>query len=217
MHQPRKELSWRCVLLGVAFTLSIAAPPAAAEMFRWVDAQGRVHYSDQPQAGAKTVELEDSIQVTKPVDPESAGPSEAVLRARQKRREIQRWADREARKHKRSTPLGPIGERQRYAPSLNGRDVPLGKSPARIKEERCQRRYGKSCSELEQQRAKARTDCERRQSSRDCERPEALAKQRPRTLDEQAEIAAKRAKRSARRERRSERAIEALGRRGQQP
>lgn len=202
-------------MLWVAFMASIAAPPAAAEMFRWVDAQGRVHYSDQPQAGAQAVELEDSIQVTKPADSEADGPSEAVLRARQKRREIQRWADREARKRERSAPLGPIGERQRYAPSLTGRDVPLGKSPGRIKEETCQRRYGKSCGELEQQRAKARTDCERRQSSRDCERPEALAKQRPRTLHEQAEIAAKRAKRRARQDRRSERAIEALERRGQ--
>ena len=95
--------------------------------------------------GAQTVELERTIEVTKPNDSEAAGPSEAVLRARQKRREIQRWADREARKRERSAPLGPIGQRQRYAPRPNGRDVPLGKSPAAIKEERCRRQYGKSC------------------------------------------------------------------------
>jgi len=35
----------------------LLALPASAELYRWVDAQGNVHYSDTPQAGAEQVEL----------------------------------------------------------------------------------------------------------------------------------------------------------------
>lgn len=35
-----------CVLL---------APPATAEMYKWTDAQGRVHFGDQPPAGQKKI------------------------------------------------------------------------------------------------------------------------------------------------------------------
>ncbi len=37
------------ILLALTVLLFYAAP-AAAEMYRWVDAQGKVHYSDQPPA-----------------------------------------------------------------------------------------------------------------------------------------------------------------------
>lgn len=38
-------------LLLALTALILYAAPAAAEMYRWVDAQGKVHYSDQPPAG----------------------------------------------------------------------------------------------------------------------------------------------------------------------
>jgi len=46
--------------------LLLTAPPATAEIYRWVDAQGRVHYSDKPHEGADEV----VIKPAAPTDPE---------------------------------------------------------------------------------------------------------------------------------------------------
>lgn len=48
----RKTLFLGCGLLLVAYALP------AEEAYRWVDADGVVHYSDRPQAGAEQVQLE---------------------------------------------------------------------------------------------------------------------------------------------------------------
>ncbi|MFK8031728.1 MAG: DUF4124 domain-containing protein, partial [Gammaproteobacteria bacterium] len=37
--------------------LAVAAIPAGAELYRWVDASGQVHYSDTPQEGAEKITL----------------------------------------------------------------------------------------------------------------------------------------------------------------
>ncbi len=37
--------------------LAVAAIPAGADLYRWVDASGTVHYSDTPQPGAEKIEL----------------------------------------------------------------------------------------------------------------------------------------------------------------
>src|SRR5688572_27765288 len=48
-----------CMKLQLASTLALAliaaSAPAGAEIYRSVDAQGRVHYSDRPSAGAQKV------------------------------------------------------------------------------------------------------------------------------------------------------------------
>jgi len=205
--------------LAAGIACLLVASNGMAEMYRWVDATGRVHYSDQPRAGAAPVELEAAIQVTDQQGAREAlgESSNAVERARQKRREIQRWVDREDRK--RSTPksLGPIGQRERFAPGITGDHAPLRENATDRREERCRREYGKSCREIEQWRETAAADCRRRNLSQDCDSEEYLKTRRPKTVQEQADIAEKRAKRRERRDRRSERAIENLRDRGELP
>lgn len=49
---------WKYALIGCAILL--AASPALAQIYRWVDETGLVHYSDTPHAGAEEVVLPDS-------------------------------------------------------------------------------------------------------------------------------------------------------------
>lgn len=45
------------------FASLLAAQPAAADAYRWVDEDGVVHYSDRPRDGAERVELSDANTV----------------------------------------------------------------------------------------------------------------------------------------------------------
>lgn len=61
----------------VAATLAIAALPAAAGTYKWVDENGKVHYSDKPVEGAEEVKLPElptydtpKVPERKPVDEE---------------------------------------------------------------------------------------------------------------------------------------------------
>jgi hypothetical protein len=47
--------------ISVALLLMLCAGAAASEVWRWVDDQGVVHYSDRPQPGAERVEMK-SVQ-----------------------------------------------------------------------------------------------------------------------------------------------------------
>ena len=68
---------------------------AFADIYKTVDDQGRVHYSNQPSEGAESMELESRVQVVKP-DARQKTQTEQIERARAKRRQIRQWADREA-------------------------------------------------------------------------------------------------------------------------
>lgn len=46
------------MMRGVVLGLMLASlPAAAAEVYKWVDAGGRIHYGDQPQPGWKRVDV----------------------------------------------------------------------------------------------------------------------------------------------------------------
>ncbi len=63
---------WSLVLMLVPLA-------AAAEVYKWVDDQGNVVYSDQPRPGAETVELpEVSTYKSVPVEPVERAPAEAA-------------------------------------------------------------------------------------------------------------------------------------------
>ena len=52
------------------FALLCAALPAAADVYKWVDSEGKIHYSDTPPAkgAAKTVDLPKVIVESKPAE-----------------------------------------------------------------------------------------------------------------------------------------------------
>ena len=67
-----------CHVRVITFTLLLlgAASVAAAPTYRWVDAQGQVHYSDRPVEGAVEVELQGIQSYTPPaIDTTDVGAS----------------------------------------------------------------------------------------------------------------------------------------------
>lgn len=50
----------------ITSALAVAAFPAGAELYRWVDASGMVHYSDTPQEGAEKIELRPTNVIRSP-------------------------------------------------------------------------------------------------------------------------------------------------------
>ena len=195
------------VLFYPAFPLA-----ARAELYRHVGPDGKVTYSNQPGGRAESVDLEREIQVQKPEGGDQAAPgqpSEAVLEARQKRKQIQRWAESENRKAARRKRGG--GQRSQTSPWPVSPAYPSAGGPARSNDDaRCQRVYGKPCSEIRDWKSRATADCKRRNLSRDCESDDYLRSQRPRTREQQQAIDEKRAKRRLRRERRQKKAVDRI-------
>ncbi len=61
----------------ITSALAVAAIPAGAELYRWVDASGTVHYSDTPQEGAQKIVLKPTnvIRSRRSVAPNNASGS----------------------------------------------------------------------------------------------------------------------------------------------
>ncbi len=50
--------------VALVSALWIADPAVAAEVYKWVDEKGKVHYGDRPLPGAQSMRLKDVPQVT---------------------------------------------------------------------------------------------------------------------------------------------------------
>jgi glutaredoxin len=116
----------------VALCMSALAGNAAAEVYRWVDANGRVVYSDSPprQAGARTVKLEGNVAA--PVVPPEVQP--AATASRKVKLYTAAWCGycKQARAHlkSRNVPFEDIDvettERgRREFAAINGNGVPV--------------------------------------------------------------------------------------------
>jgi len=102
---------------GVILLLVLLATPAGAEIYKWTDAQGEIHYGDQPP----------SSTTPKPFHPQTTQASEA--RAEEARRQV---ADQAARKRLEQ-------EKAREAAS---KQLAAKEEEARRKAENCQRARG---------------------------------------------------------------------------
>lgn len=58
----------------------VLCSPAWAEIYKWVDEQGKLHFSDQPQQGAGQIHMDDGA--TAPVTHSDAGPSAREINRR---------------------------------------------------------------------------------------------------------------------------------------
>ena len=72
----RWAMLWPMRIL-TAWLLILALTPASAEVYRWVDPTGQVHYSDQPTPGASPVELRGTSVYKAPKLPTSGGTKPA--------------------------------------------------------------------------------------------------------------------------------------------
>ncbi|HLU07111.1 MAG TPA: DUF4124 domain-containing protein [Woeseiaceae bacterium] len=66
----------RRIYIGIG--LLLAASLALAQVYRWVDEDGVVHYSDQPHQGAEEVELEGAPAINMPTPRRPASASRAA-------------------------------------------------------------------------------------------------------------------------------------------
>ncbi len=58
--------------------------PAAAQVYKWVDKDGKIHYSDKPPRDPKAKSVQDMNIESKPTDPEAVARELAELEARGK-------------------------------------------------------------------------------------------------------------------------------------
>ncbi len=100
------------IILPLIFTL--AAIPAHAQLFKWTDADGKVHYSDRPQDGVKAKEIAVQRAAAKPAAAPVDNWQQRELDSRERRmqREVanQEAADTAARKAGK-TPYNPSQHR----------------------------------------------------------------------------------------------------------
>lgn len=91
------RMAGRCLpAILLILPVVVAAPPALAETYKWVDENGVVNYSNAPPAKAARRQLvEERISIV-PADP-SLGPAIAAMRARAARDQAYEEADYERR------------------------------------------------------------------------------------------------------------------------
>jgi hypothetical protein len=103
MTMPRFPAGWLAALPWMAAAAMLSAAAVAADVEKWIDADGRVHYGDQPPANADSRPLAvrpNVIETGGPVQPavavpppaQSAMPVEAAA-APQRRSDIQTYID----------------------------------------------------------------------------------------------------------------------------
>lgn len=60
----------------IAVVMAAVVTPAAAEVYRWVDDQGQVHFSDEPRDGAEPIDVGEPTVVESLPIPEGADPKD---------------------------------------------------------------------------------------------------------------------------------------------
>ena len=106
--------------LGWSLLLALAAVPAHAQLYKWTDASGKVHYSDRPQDGAHAQQL----KVERAAPAATAAPAADDWRQRDReareRRIRQDQAEREA-----EAAAARRAEQLPYNPSAHRSDKPM--------------------------------------------------------------------------------------------
>ena len=59
---PSPEVSVRILTLLIAFLTLVVAGAAGAQVYKWTDKDGKVHYGDHPPADSKTEQVKVSVQ-----------------------------------------------------------------------------------------------------------------------------------------------------------
>ena len=112
---------------ALAFAALLAAVAAHAQVYRWVDEQGKVHYGERPPAGAKANAIEDRL-ATPPGAPAQKGASDAAQQERDFQRRRMEREQQEARDQKAAEKVRQQCERERsrLAQLRNVRRIAVG-------------------------------------------------------------------------------------------
>jgi len=113
----------RVLALAVLFT----AAAAHAQVYRWVDEQGKVHYGERPPSGAKANPVEDKLAAPPGAPQPKAAPDTSQQERDFQRRRMER-EQQEAREQKAAAKSKAECERERsrLAQLRNARRVPAG-------------------------------------------------------------------------------------------
>lgn len=75
--------AWCSVRLVLAVMLALAIPAASAQVYKWVDEKGRVHYGEKPPAGAKSSTVRPPTAPSGPAKAQDLQSQELDFRRRQ--------------------------------------------------------------------------------------------------------------------------------------
>ena len=156
---------------------AVLADPAGAEIYKWVEENGRVHFGNRPQSGATEHELSGDTRINTSKD----GADPAAKRDRENR-----LRDRAAAAKRRGRAAEAYERRE--GARREEQDAPRVKSVSESQEERCQKIYGQSCDDLRNWKQRVIEDCERRNLSRDCTAPKWLNRRKPKTIEHKKAI-----------------------------
>ena len=113
--------------VALALAMLLAAVAAHAQVYRWVDEQGKVHYGERPPAGAKASPVEDRLATPPGAPAPQAAPGTAQQERDFQRRRMER-EQQEARDQKAADKARQQCERERsrLAQLRNVRRIPVG-------------------------------------------------------------------------------------------
>src|SRR6202034_1756125 len=72
----QRHVSLSILTLAALAVLASSAVAQTITTYRWVDAQGVVHYSDTPQPGAQKIEVQSAQTYRAPAAPKGSNPSQ---------------------------------------------------------------------------------------------------------------------------------------------
>jgi hypothetical protein len=101
------------------FLLALAAFSAHAQIYKWTDANGTVHYSDQPQAGQNATAL------ATPAAPPSPSPSQDNWRERERQSRANRQRQEVAERRAEAAQQAAQQQQQPYNADLHRSDKPM--------------------------------------------------------------------------------------------
>ena len=156
LHADRYLMSHIRIRLFI-LTLALALSPAVlGEVYKWIDAEGQVHYSDHPPPGVKNAEVFDTAPAV-PTQPDSS--AEELGRIRKLTKELE--TDRKAREAERAA-LEEQRRRESLANQYKEQEAPLKREPdvelyypypdsygcCPLSPERCDPRHSSACCGL---------------------------------------------------------------------
>ena len=174
----RHRTAW--LLLGLCLG---TAPAAGDEIYRWTDANGKVHFGNRKPAGHEAGTVQGG---TLNRAGEDAAPPAPVPAAQERDTKVE---DSEARLRRlqRENKKGRKGSKPLVILRSDGTPEDPDRRDLTKNESWCQGTYGKSCADLENWREKAIEDCKRMNSAH-CDDEGYIEDKRPKTLEQIREI-----------------------------
>jgi hypothetical protein len=145
------------VAMLMAFSLIVlCASPSRADLYEWTDADGRVHYTNEPRSGSSRVGLAPVALESEQQESEVA--SDAKRRERLKRQRAEDWVARQDGEKARGLDgawVDPDGHKADRPAAL----APPDESPRAVREGVCQESHGMSCRQFKAWKRAFENDC----------------------------------------------------------